>query len=98
MVNLCRNTSRAIILKFEKLKHVYYGKEKATKLMELRRMQTNCSGLVGKMIQFAASIYTHDNFEELSQTVAVEVSDTLGHFLPRLTDTYQIWLYTILKV
>ena len=66
--------------------------------MELRILQNKCTGLVGKMIEFAASIYTADNFEELSQTVAVEVSDRLGHFLPRLTDTYQIWLYTILKV
>ena len=84
-----------MILKFDR---IYYGKEKAAKLLELRKIQNSCSSLVGKMIEFAARIYMKVKFEELSQTVAVTVSDALRHCLPRLTDTYQIWLYTILQV
>ena len=35
---------------------------------------------------------------ELDGEVAVNVSDLMENTLPRLTDTYAIWLYTLLKV
>lgn len=98
LFDLCRNTSRAIIVKFEKLDNVLYGEEKAKKLMDLRKAQNRCSSLIGKMIHYSATIYTPESFEAMSQTVAVNVANSLGHCLPRLTDTYQIWLYTMLKV
>jgi len=98
LITFYRNTSRAIIVKFEKLDNILHGEEKAKALMDLRNAQKKCSSVIGEMIYYSALIYKPDSFEAMSQTVAVEVGNSLSHCLPRLTDTYQIWLYTMLKV
>lgn len=93
-----RSTCRAIILQYQPLDKVYHGAEKATKLEKLRGMQNNALSLIGKMIQFAFTIYSAEGFEELNTSVAVEVSEMLSHYMTRISETYPIWLYTMYKV
>ena len=95
---LNRSTCRAIILHYQPLDYVYHGAEKATKLKQLRVLQNKASSLIGKMIQFAFVIYNSKGFEELTNSVAVEVSEILSHCLTRISETYPIWLYTMYKV
>ena len=95
---ICRNTSRAIILKFNVLDSIVFGKEKVKIFQRLKSAQNEGSSLVGQLIHLAASIYTQESFEMLNRTVSVRVSEILGHCLPRLSETYPIWLYSMSKV
>lgn len=95
---ICRNTSRAIILKFNALDSIVCGEEKVKIFQRLKSAQNESSRVVGQLIHLAFSTYTQESFKELNRTVAVEVSEIMGHYLPRLSETYPIRLYTMSKV
>ena len=77
---------------------IVYGEEKVKIFQKLKLAQNESSKVIGQLIQFTASIYTQESFEELNHTVAVNVSEIMGDYLPRLSETYSIWLYTMSKV
>ncbi len=89
---------RAIVLEFQPLDKVYKGAEKVAIFQELRQAQACSSSDIGQLIQLSHRVVSAEGFRELDETVAVEVSDVLDHSLPRMTETYSIWLYATLQV
>ena len=65
---------------------------------ELKEAQRLASSGLGQMIHLAYKIFSSEALKAMEETVAVDVSQILDHSLPRLTETYSIWLCATLKV
>ena len=53
---------------------------------------------MGQLIKLSGLLFSEEGFDYLDGVVAVEVSRLLENSLPRLNDTYSVWLFTLLKV
>lgn len=91
--------SRVIILEFNKPDIVFKGEEKAFILQNIHEKKSVASSVIGKLINFAYNIYQVPQLKmSVSTSFPSQLIDKFDALLPRLLDTYSIWLYTLVKV
>lgn len=99
LTHVCRNLSRAIIIKFQPTEKIYKGKEKVELFRELHKAEEESSSSIGQLIYLANRIFSHAmEGEDTYETISAEVSNLLEGNLIRMAETYSVWLYATIKV
>ena len=91
--------SRTIIIEFGPPTTIFKGEDKSKVFQTLLAAKQKASSVIGKIIQLSHDMYDqHENLEAtISQAMPTDLFDNV-ELLPRITDTYSIWLYSMIKV
>ena len=91
--------SRAVILEYDQPEEIFVGEERDRVFHALSESKKNASAVVGLLINFAYKLYCVDDLQSaVGQSIPGEVKNVFSDLLPRLYDTYSLWLYTVVKV